>query len=457
MELRLLVPARAGHGQELPSLVIGGRRWCLTELPFEDAPEYTCVSYAWGASRVPHPLHESETMSTRTMVALALAAGVEPPGALWVDSFCVPAEEPGRSACLRSMGAIYGRASHVVVVLSPASSTMLAQIAETDRVDADALLAFERDEWVARAWTYQEVVNSNKVDFVAEGGRAVVVGAEDVLRNVAYAIDSYKKERGWDSFEMRSHHPRLDGLEDLIVDWKIAGYQERSAYQVMSCMYGRTSERPEDYFPAMVGAIGAVAPAGGASPETDPAEHFMQVCEAKGDYSFLYCSAPREETPGRRWRPVAAGRHEAVFPWHSYGDGQTGLRYPTHVELDGMWMLEPGTVGLAADGLAQRWVGAAGAVASSEKLPEVILHRLRLAGFSGCGAFVETEEGFFFSQSPLPPQSTLVAAVATGVQTALGAPGLLLTRGRGPEAYDCHGVGFFVGRVPKAGQRICVM
>ena len=372
------------------------------------------------------------------------------PTALWVDAFCVPREEPARATCLGSMGAIYAHASQVVVVLSEPSSALLEQIRETGEVDESALLALESDDWVSRAWTYQEIVNSGKVRFVSQGADDAWADAIDVLSKAGYAIDRFKKAHGYDTFKMRALHPRLDGLEDLIVDWKISDYLERSAYQVMCGMHGRDSAQPEDLFYAMIGAISTSPAEGPTLPSGPPAEYFMQICEEKGDYSFIYSTAPRSEEPGRRWRPKTADRFRAVFPWHCWGEGQSACVNPTHIQLNGMWLVNPVSTPTTAKPWVADFLKTSDDSSSSEDLPASMLRQLRLAGFQGCGEHLEMETGYFFSYSPLPQGPDLFVAAATGIQMSLGSPGLLLRR-NASEIHDFCGIGLFVGRVPKKG------
>jgi hypothetical protein len=108
-------------------------------------------------------------------------------------------------------------------------------------------------------------------------------------------------------------------------------YLERSAYQVMSAMVARFSEREEDYFNAMLGAITATPLHTPQDPPLQPAEYFMRVCEAKGDYSFIYSVAPRSQVRGRCWRPFAKSM-VAILPWHSWGS-QSGSLLAWHPEL----------------------------------------------------------------------------------------------------------------------------
>ncbi len=106
-----------------------------------------------------------------------------------------------------------------------------------------ALLTFENDDWLTRVWTYQELVNGRDVRIVAEGNNDVVVTAEELLNHVGFAIHRYKKTTGYDAFDLKELHPRLDRLENLILDWRLGSYLERSAYQAMCAMAGRESAR----------------------------------------------------------------------------------------------------------------------------------------------------------------------------------------------------------------------
>src|SRR4051812_38995553 len=128
---RLLGPATGPAAPGNWSIELAGRHWSVTEPDAGDIPAYTCVSYAWGLGKVANPLAQGQAMSDRAIpaieaaigaqAALAAQAGTEQLSAFWLDAFCVPPREPARTACLRSMGWVYGRAARVVVVLSRAS------------------------------------------------------------------------------------------------------------------------------------------------------------------------------------------------------------------------------------------------------------------------------------------------------------------------------------------------
>src|SRR5437762_8777672 len=159
---------------------------------------------------------------------------------------------------------------------------------------------------------YQEVVNSKSIHFAAEGGSTSLDGAQ-FLNEVGSALEKYKKLHCCNSFSLRTLHPRLDNLEDTIADWLTAAFAERPAYQAMSSMDRRTSERKEDYFNALIGAITAEPLRDRSATALHPAEYFMRLCEEKGDFSFIYSSAPRSNAPGRSWRPLA-GPIPAIQP-----------------------------------------------------------------------------------------------------------------------------------------------
>lgn len=388
------------------------------------------------------------------MPALEAAITALRPPAIWLDALCVPFDNPARAACLRSMGAIYGAASQVVAVLSKPSSAVLEEIGTTAHLQPRTLLMLENDEWVTRAWTYQEIVNSKRIDFIAEGGQAPPVAGDQLLNVVGQAIDAFKKAQGFDAFKMRALYPRLDSLEDLIADYQTAGHLKRSAYQAMSAMDRRFAEQADDHFHALLGAITAEPLDSQDDAALHPAEHFMRVCEAKGDYSFIYCNAPRSVVAGRRWRPVA-GRMPAVFPWHSHGIGQTGALYPTHLRLDAVGRMRAGAVDAEAARLVDEWLQSDNAGPSGAEVTDALLERLRLGGFTGCGEHLQFEAGYFFPQSALCPDEEPVVVVATGVKWVQGAPALLLAATQ-TDVHEFRDVGVFVGRVPKDGAPINV-
>jgi hypothetical protein len=156
--------------------------------------------------------------------------------------------------------------------------------------------------------------------------------------------------RGPDSESVvRLRIPNVDLFEDVLADCIMGSPLKRSALQTMSNVDRRIRERDEDYFNAMIGAVVSSAECNSIrmhwkniteSPLVKQLEHqlefrdlvtekpknvvdfivkplkiafaanrFMQACEMKGGYSFIYTTAERSKLGGQSWRPVAGVIH----------------------------------------------------------------------------------------------------------------------------------------------------
>ena len=443
----------------------------------------------WGQKKAENQLNESQFISARTIPvveatikatrlsknwanvqfsldqqkdALAKAQAIDATHAFWIDAICIPPQDAARTSSLRSMGKIYSSAWQVFAVLSASSSIVLRQIRDTGRLDPNAIFVLESDEWITRSWTYQEIVNSRTLYFIAQDDESAIVSGADFLSAVLTATDDYRRTHGIDSLTWSEQHPKLDSLECLIADYKIAQYAERSAYQVMSAMHARSSERVDDHFYAMVGAITTSSFDVPGDEVQSPSEYFMQTCEGKGDYSYLYNVAPRNVTYGRRWRPI-----EGIFPpvlpeLVIFGNGQSGTIKATHIQLENMCRLVPRTI--SADGLKatkahlamiHRHRPECKTYPSPTDVADAILQVLRTRGFSGCGEYLELENGFFFSQSKPARSNDIFVAISIDVHWQGGSPGMLL-RSTDTGINDFCDVGAFIGRIPKNGESISV-
>lgn len=387
-------------------------------------------------------------MPNRAIAVLETVIQNECPQAIWMDTFCVPPAEPERSAHLSHMGKLYGRANRVVIVLSPSCFKILEQIRACGNLRLDLLEILEEDPWVSRVWTYQELVNNNTIRIVAEGHGETFVSAQDLLQPVAVAIDDLKKRDGLDCYEFRKRHPRLDSLEDLIVDWKISDYLERNAYQIMSSMFARTSSRSEDYSFAMIGALSDLPAIAPADIGARPLDYFMDACEAKGDFSFIYSSGKKTSQVGRSWRPDEDDRLQPILPWHSWGEGQIGLLHSSHLELKGLAIIEQAPLSEDTLVLLTKRCERGGKSVSRESLPDVIYSQLKFAGFAGTNSFIETEFGYVFTDSDKPIRKGATIAIATGIEMVPGYPALIMYE-NGTGIADFAAIGILVGKVAK--------
>ncbi|XTI88882.1 hypothetical protein V2W45_1398795 [Cenococcum geophilum] len=417
MLLYLLVPDLEAKSS---SFEFEGYHWALEphDLEADDVmePVFTCISYSWGPGREPSPLRINFDISDRTLPALATAIKHRPScKRVWIDALSVPEEPQERARCLGSMGYIYSLAEEVLVVLSSGAQTALEQMSKSHRIDHDSLHNLEKEDWISRAWTYQEAVNSKELYITCEGPHGALVAGDHFMNCVGYTLSRLEGS----NFDKEQQFPRLSAFQDLIGDYAIAGYEERSALQVMSNMDKRTSSRPGDHFYAMIGAISTTV--ADFSGTIDPCEAFMVLCESKGDYSFIYSAAKRDPAFMRRWRPVA-GDLPSILPWPGWGAGQPGHKEGSALYLDFMMTFQRSPI--EEDG--ERFVRER--IKPTNTQLQLPLHHLaytflQTMGFRGSSEYVSTAKGYFFPLEPMKSDDVVVL-VATKVRWAFGAPGL---------------------------------
>lgn len=428
MELNLLV--EAPEGTDLACLDVEGKRWCLknalnTSEP-GSLPEYTCISYTWGAGRVPNPFDDSRPMSAQTLPVLIAAMRSTRAKALWIDALCVPARDPQRRATLESMGFIYSRAIQTVIVLSASSFGAVKHMIRSDRLDEDGLSTLNQDVWVKSVWTYQEVVNSQLLTLVSGEAHNGIVDGVELLNRVGYSLSLYKKKYNLDHFDIWERFPALDSLEDVLADWRVSHYQERSALEVLSNVSRRSSSDSFSYFYAMMGAITQQASFSTENPTiANVADKFMRLCEEKNDFSFIFSSADRDERTGMRWRPAAATILPSVLPRHSCGAAQRA-----HRDSNGLWLedivilkVSPDLNEQAQELLRERFqlpeslTGAA--------LVDRTFKALSRMNFTGTDSCLTTEDGLFFPQWTVSEYVEITMLVSAGIRWRVGAPGIL--------------------------------
>jgi len=423
------------------SLEVEGRYWCLemfdtSQISPKDL-NFLCISYTWGPTREQSPFHAGFEVSDRTIPALRSAIRTKPTYTkIWIDAFCVPQEPRERFQCLESMGYIYAIAREVLAVLSPAARPALELVAKNEPLDRESMVILEREDWVARAWTYQEAVNTGHLDITSEGALGPTVHVLSLVNSAGYSL----RHTGLPPLKMRAAWPRLDALENL-AEYYMGLYQERSALEVMGRMDWRTQGRPEDHFFAMIGVI-SKAPASSAGTD-DPCESFMSLCEQAGDYSFIYSAAPRCDVPGSRWRPVS-GDLPAILPWHCSGASQPGRRDGDSLVLFNVINMTQGELCEEASRFLSVWLSHVGARDENSKCPleGAVSDALQLMGFRGSSKHWVVPMGLFFALDDLDSVDAFV--VCSTVIWTFGAPGLALSKTGG---YVTYSPGVFAGVV----------
>lgn len=473
---RLLVPATDLPPSDSPSVELCGRRWKLTEyMPLSEAPPYTCISYSWDSEKVESILEAGQWMSCRTIPVLEttikaaqspehwnyalictpideqqeaekLSAALKASQALWVDALCLPPLEPAQSACLRSMGAIYSSAAQVFAVLSEACEKPLHKVHVKEHMNADDLSILEKDEWITRAWTYQEMANSKCTYFIAQNDDSALILAQDFLDAISASTNNHADTEGFERAELTVRFPRLESLQMMMTEHSSAALAGRSVYQAITAMNLRFAEREDDRIYAMIGTITDLPSDNPDDASLHPAEYLMHVCEAKDDYSFIYCVAPRGTSQGKGWRPVCDKMQPLLTGLSVSGNGLKGYQKETLLQLDNMYRMNQGRLNSVASSIGSFLCG---------NIPVAILKRLRQHGFTGCGEHIVLENGYFFPQSSFKRSKDLFVVASDGVTWTQGAPALLL-RSNDTDINQFCDVGVFIGRLPKDTESIKV-
>lgn len=443
MEFRLLTEVPINHTG--PSFELEGRQWSITEpldIVSEGAqiPEYTCVSYVWGPGRAPSPM-ANVMMSDHTLPALRAVLRNHPCRKIWQDIFCVPLDRKSKRATLESMGFIYAHAAQVIAVLSEESLRAFDAMTrwnEGNFPDFSVLDIFENDSWIRSVWTYQEVTNSKRLYFVGENVNNMVVDGQNFFNSFGHVLQAFRKRNELDAFQFHVRYPFLDSFEDVLVDWFMGEFGERSAFQVLSSMSMRVWQEETNYFYAMIGTIVKRPSQRSSDPTIETlADAFMTTCENKGDYSFIYCSNERDMRPGYAWRP-AQQILRPILAWHCYGDNQPGYRDASGMlVLKGLALLTPcSRVGASGREMLRerRWLPSV-ADYSDEDLGMVLQENLHKLGFNGCGAAITMAEGVFFPQQHIPPEADVQFWASTSLQWTMGAPGLVVICHAGSRMY----------------------
>lgn len=465
---RLLVRADATTPADVPSIDVDGVRWVLKtfdEIPPPGSPSgYTAISYNWGEGRERHPFDpHADDIAARTIPVLEATIRSLNPKAVWVDALVLPQNSPEREVALGNMGAFYAHAEQTVAVLSPETAHALGDVRNTGRIAQDNLQKLANDPWVTRAWTYQELVNSNTMLFVAEGHMEPPIPAQTFLNALGHTLAQIKQSRGLDSFSLRADQQSPDRLEDALADWISSGLGSRFASQSMAGMDGRKAGKAEDLFAAQFGALRPGLVLNPPGPKVSPAEEFMKLSEERGDLSFIYSPALRRSvTPGKRWRPIGEAPSSSPdkapikppLSWHTFGQGQQGAMTPTHLRLDNMWPVAHGRLTDSAEQFIGSWLNSG---PNKSVTPDNVLDRLSAAGLETSGRPIELQGGYFFPEKDVADVSSYEVFVATGVRWVHGAAGLLVRPVPGkPNEYEFAGAGVFVGPVPPDGKSINV-
>lgn len=85
--IRLLEPVCEATNPDAPQFVVLGKKWTVCDYAtLSEAPEYTCVSYAWGEERTENPFSGPTMISARAVRALETAIIATKSQATWAKN-----------------------------------------------------------------------------------------------------------------------------------------------------------------------------------------------------------------------------------------------------------------------------------------------------------------------------------------------------------------------------------
>lgn len=381
------------------------------------------------------------------------------------------------------MGFIYNAATSVIIALKSSVWKIVQQASAKVSPEALSLAdmrILEADAWISRVWTYQELVNSRVTYFTTptlpSNPIQVVVESTQFFNCVGFSLFRYKRDNNVSDSTAVANFPNLNVLEDTLLDNTISGYLERPALNILSNISMRSFDRmfPQNRLLACIGALTKEASWGPPSSSLDElAEKIMGICEAKGDYSFVFTADRRSEENGERWRPSTASSEHGDGPSHlvpvinwyvhsePFGETQRGrsdehgfwlenmvpLRLAEKMNADAEIELNKLLWGFAdIENPTLNRKGIFGTDDRKEEGNAALIRFLRQIGFRGYCEPLVCETGLFFSQEDLHDVKGVDVFAARSVAYYFGAPGLARWRTHlGGEVRFCAGV--FVGLV----------
>ncbi|PVH82163.1 hypothetical protein DL98DRAFT_653512 [Cadophora sp. DSE1049] len=342
MELNLVTPVPEGATRQAGDEEIHNRLWRVTGPHDPEAKDlrFHCISYVWGLSVEKKGSYfncqRDISDQTRPVLEAVIRAaeviyrdlGGERIEAFWIDALCIPQLEGSpRLKTLESMGFIYNAAMSVIIALKPSVWKIVQQASATvspEPLSLSDMQILEKDDWISRVWTYQELVNSRATYFTTpvfadNPDVQVVVEATQFFNCVGHSLSRYKRDNHISDSTAVAIFPNLNVLEDTLLDSTLSGYLERPALAILSNMSMRTFDAnfPQNRLLACIGALTKEASWGPPSSGLgELAEKIMGICEAKGDYSFVFTADRRNEESGKTWRPSTASSAAGHGPTH---------------------------------------------------------------------------------------------------------------------------------------------
>ena len=174
----------------------------------------------------------------------------------------------------------------------------------------------------------------------------------------------------------------------------------------------------------------------------------MEICETKGDYSFIYTTSKRSQLDGQRWRPVPE-LLQPICSLHSKGARQPGALEKGQLTLHEMIPQRPRPLSVQGEKFLSQWTRTLYPNTSDLSSIETVQKCVQQYGFlSNSEVDVLTLEfGYFYAQSGWKGDlSEIEVFLSSSIVWVCGCPAVLARKSRKDRnCFEFLCVGAFIG------------
>lgn len=261
---------------------------------YKPGVSYVAISHVWSDGRGnPRqnalPICQLESLQHWVEASMADNEDEDPP-LFWIDTLCVPLQEPLRNTAIMRMAQVYNSATYVLVLCGELVSQPLPQ------PGLQALYAIQCSKWSRRLWTMQEAALARELRFqfadqVVEYSRLY----SQIARSNSFVNDRMQSQVSASFVNLHMHG--LFGRSSIE-----KGAKRLSFLQLVLSWRNRSTSRASDA--AICGSILTGTDLGRVLAVPDDAK--MQAfwsCQRDIPVSVLWANGPRLEVSGLRWAP----------------------------------------------------------------------------------------------------------------------------------------------------------
>lgn len=249
---------------------------------------YVALSHVWSDGRGNPRVNALPTCQLQEIQRYVAALTSREDALFWIDTLCVPLQEPLRNTAIMRMAPVYSRASQVLVLSAEVLSINLPSTPD------QALFTIFCSRWMARLWTMQEAALAENLVFRFADKPVTYRNLDDAIMNAMFNVSDQSRMIGSRANTQLDH---IVNIRRSITDTKsfpVVGWWTGLRY--------RSTSRPSDV--AICGSILLGTDLGRVlSTPNDQKMHTFWSCQQKVPASVLWANGPRLRADGFRWAP----------------------------------------------------------------------------------------------------------------------------------------------------------